>query len=41
MRDLGHSPFITTVVKEKESLVEKPVSSVIIDEYIRNEAERT
>ena len=41
MRDLGHPPFITTVIKEKEPLLDRPCPPIILDEYIRAEMERT
>ena len=41
MRDLGHAPFINTPVKEFEPLVERQIPAAILDEYIRNETERT
>lgn len=40
MRDLGHAPFIEYFT-EYELLTEKPTSDYKIDEYIRNEADRT
>lgn len=41
MKDLGHAPFINTVAKEKEPLLERPCTGVILDEYIRAEIDRT
>jgi hypothetical protein len=40
MRDLGHPPFIPAVVKDYETLLEKP-SSTVVDEYTKTESERT
>ena len=41
MRDLGHGPFIYTGGKEFEPLVERGTSQNLIEEYTRNEADRT
>jgi hypothetical protein len=41
MRDLGHAPFIYTAGKEFEPLVERGVSQNLIEEYTRNDADRT
>ena len=38
MRDLGHAPFIMNQ-KEFEPLLERGISPVLYDEYIRNDAE--
>lgn len=40
MKDLGHDPFITEV-KEYEQLQDKSLRSSLLDEYIRNDADRT
>lgn len=40
MRELGHAPFIPAV-KEKEYLVEQGVTGFMLDEYMRNDAERS
>ena len=40
MKDLGHEPFIAAQ-KEFEPLVENPVPQSILDEYLRNDADRT
>ena len=40
MRELGHPPFIGAI-KEKEFLVESGVTGFMLDEYLRNDAERS
>lgn len=40
MKDLGHEPFITTQ-KEFEKLSDTPLRQSLLDEYIRNDADRT
>lgn len=40
MKDLGHSPFIPQH-PEFEPVSDKPASSLLIDEYVKNDTERT
>lgn len=40
MRDLGHAPFIMNQ-KEFEPLLERGISPVLYDEYIRNDSDRS
>jgi hypothetical protein len=40
MKELGHAPFITTQ-KEFEPLCEKKISDSMLDEYMRNDADRS
>ena len=40
MKELGHEHFITEQ-KEYEQLQEIPTRQAIVDEYMRNDAERT
>jgi hypothetical protein len=40
MRDLGHAPFIMNQ-KEFEPLLERGISPLLLDEYIRNDADRS
>ena len=40
MKDLGHSAFIMNQ-KEFEPLLERGISPVLYDEYIRNDADRS
>ena len=40
MKELGHEPFITTQ-KEFEKLYDVPARQSLLDEYMRNDADRT
>jgi len=40
MKDLGHAPFVTKQ-KEYEPLAERPASQQLLDEYIKNDADRS
>lgn len=40
MKDLGHGPFITNQ-KEFEPLCEKKISESLLEEYMRNDADRS
>jgi hypothetical protein len=40
MKDLGHAPFITNQ-KEFEPLTEKMISDALLNEYMRNDADRS
>lgn len=40
MKDLGHDPFITEQ-KEYEQLQDKQIRSNLLEEYMRNDADRT
>ena len=40
MRDLGHPPFLAHQ-KEFEPLVERPIHASVLEEHIRNDADRS
>jgi hypothetical protein len=40
MKDLGHGPFITNQ-KDFEPLIDKKISESILEEYVRNDADRS
>jgi hypothetical protein len=40
MKDLGHAPFIVNQ-REFEPLCERSISQQLLDEYIKNDADRT